>query len=270
MSKGRPTARDFRSLTFAVDGAVATITLNRPELLNRMDDVTTEELVTILESLRRPGDVRVLVIASTGSAFSAGGDLDEVLRLIEDYDRRVDAWEMGRRLIYGMTQIPIPVVVALQGDVYGLGTSMALSGDIIVASKTARIGDPHVKVGLAAGDGGCLVWPAVFGMARAKRHLLTGDPIGAEEAHRLGGVTDLVDTPEEVLPLAQKLANRIAELPPIAVQFTKRSLNHAMHRQAVEVFELSMALEQYGIESEDLKEAIAAFKEKRKPVYRGR
>lgn len=177
---------------------------------------------------------------------------------------------MSRRLIYGMSEITIPTIMALHGDVFGLGASMVLSGDIIVASKNARIGDPHVKVGLVAGDGGCLVWPAAFGMARARRHLLTGDPMGAEEAHRLGGVSDLVETPEEVLPLAQKLAGKIAELPPIAVQYTKRSLNHATHKQAVDVFEFSLALEQYGMVSEDLLEAVAAFKEKRKPIYRNR
>ncbi|WP_114951640.1 enoyl-CoA hydratase/isomerase family protein [Sphingosinicella terrae] len=263
-------SKAYQTLTYVEEGGIARLTLNRPELLNRMDDVTTEELVEIIERLRRPGDVRVLIIASTGTAFSAGGDLAEVLRLVEDYERRLDAWDMGRRLIYGMSEIPVPVVAALQGDVYGLGTSMVLSADIIIASRNVKIGDPHVKVGLAAGDGGCLVWPAAFGMVRAKRHLLTGDPIGAEEAHRLGGVTDLVDSPDDVLPLAEKLAAKIAELPPIAVQFTKRSLNHAMHRQAVEVFEFSLALEQYGMVSEDLKEAIAAFKEKRKPVYRNR
>jgi enoyl-CoA hydratase len=262
--------KEYKTLRYEVDGPIAKLTLTRPEILNRMDDVTSEEVVHVIESLRRPGDVRVLIIASTGTTFSAGGDLDEVRRLISDFDRRMDAYDTGRRLIYGMGEITVPVVVALQGDVFGLGTSMALSGDIIIASKNVRIGDPHVKVGLVAGDGGCLVWPAAFGMARAKRHLLTGDPIGAEEAYRLGGVTDLVETPEEVLPLAEKLAAKIAALPPVAVQLTKRSLNHVMHKAAVDGFEFSMALEQYAITTTDLVEGLDAFKEKRKPVYRNR
>ncbi|RJG08279.1 enoyl-CoA hydratase/isomerase family protein [Massilia cavernae] len=260
----------YETLTFTQDGPIARVVLTRPEILNRMDDVTSAELVDVIERMRRPGAARVLVFSSTGKAFSAGGDLDEVRRLVEDPERRADAWDMSRRMIYGMYEIPIPTVMALQGDVFGLGTSMALSGDIVVASKNVRIGDPHVKVGLAAGDGGCLVWPAAFGMMRARRHLLTGDPIAAEEAHRLGGISDLVETPEEVLPLAEKIAAKIAALPPIAVQFTKRSLNHAMHKQAVDVFEFSLALEQYGMVSEDLLEALDAFKNKRAPVYRNR
>lgn len=263
-------AKTYKTLTYEVNGHVAKLTLNRPELLNRLDDEATAEIVDILEGLRRPKDVRVLVFASTGKAFSAGGDLNEVLRLAEDREARDDAWEMGRRVIYAMANVSVPVVLSLQGDTYGLGTSIAMGADITVAWKDALICDPHVKVGLVAGDGGIVVWPAAIGFSRAKRHLLTGDPIKASDAFALGGVSDLVDTPEECLPLAEKLASKIAALPPIAVQFTKRSLNHLQTRQVMDSFEFSMALEQFGMQTDDLKEAVASFKEKRKPVYKNR
>jgi enoyl-CoA hydratase len=180
------------------------------------------------------------------------------------------AWDTGRRIINGLAEIPIPVIFAVQGDVMGLGATTVLSGDVIVASRNVRIGDPHVMVGLVAGDGGCLVWPAAFGMVQAKRHLLTGDPISAEDAHMLGGVTDLVETPEEEVPLAEKIAGKLAALPPMAVQFTKRAFNHATRRNAADVFEFSLVLEQYGLLSEDVLEAVAAFREKRRPVYKNR
>ena len=257
-------------LSYATDGAIATLTLTRPERLNMLDNVATAEIVAVIEGLRRPREVRCLVIASTGRAFSAGGDLDEVRRLIDDYEARMDAYEMGRRLIYGMMDIAVPVVAALQGDVFGLGTSLALSADIVVACRAARIGDPHVRAGLAAGDGGCVVFPAAFGFARARRALLTGDPISAEEAYRVGAVAELVDTPEEALPMARGLAEKIAALPPVAVQYTKRALNHAQRQQSGSVFELGFALEQYGIERADLKEALQAFKDKRPPIYSNR
>lgn len=260
----------YTTLSVVREGPVARVTLTRPDLLNRIDDVASEELADMIASFARPGDARAVILASTGKAFSAGGDIEEIRRLATDPERRRAAWDNGRRIVYGMTEIPIPVIVALHGDVYGLATSIVLLADVLVASKNARIGDPHVKVGLAAGDGGCLVWPASVGMMRAKRHLLTGDPLGAEDAFRLGAVTDLVETPEEVLPLAEQIAGRIATLPPVAVQLTKRALNHVLHRQAVDVFEYSMALEQYGIWSEDLIEAVDAFAEKRAPVYRNR
>lgn len=261
---------EFTAITYAEQGDVATLTLNRPDVLNSMDEVMTGEIVAVIERLRRPGKLRALVIASTGRCFSAGGNFDEINRIIEDYDARMDAYDNGRRVIHGMAEIAIPVIVALQGDVYGLGTSLALSADIVVASRNVRIGDPHVKVGLVAGDGGTLVWPAAFGMLKAKRHLLTGDPIGAVEAHALGAVSDLVDEPDQVLPLAQQLAAKVAALPPLAVQYTKRALNHAMQRAALDHFEFAMALEQYAMTSDDLKEALAALKEKRAANYQNR
>jgi enoyl-CoA hydratase len=260
----------YQHVTYAVDGAVATLTLNRPETLNSMDEPMVAEIITIVERLRRPGSVRVLILASTGRCFSAGGNFDEIQRLIDDYDARMEAYDQGRRVIHGMAEVTVPVIVALQGDVYGLGTSIALSADMVVAARSARIGDPHVKVGLVAGDGGTLVWPAAFGMLKAKRHLLTGDPIGAEEAHRLGVVTDLVDTADQVLPAAHLLAEKIAALPPLAVQYTKRALNHSMQRAVVDHFEFAMALEQYAMTSEDLKEALAALKEKRAGAFKNR
>lgn len=261
---------EFKNITYVEEGHVATLTFNRPDILNAMDEVMTNEIVSVIERLRRPGNVRALIMASTGRCFSAGGDFDEIQRLIDDYDARMDAYDNGRRVIHGMAEVAMPVIVALQGDVYGLGTSLALSGDIIVASRNVRIGDPHVKVGLVAGDGGTLVWPAAFGMLKSKRHLLTGDPIGAEEAHRLGAVSELVDEPDQVLPLAQELAAKVAALPPLAVQYTKRALNHTMQRAALDHFEFAMALEQYAMTSEDLKEALAAIKAKRKPEFKNR
>ena len=215
---------EFKNITYATDGHVAVLTFNRPEILNSMDEITTGEVVSVIESLRRPGDVRALVLASTGKCFSAGGNFDEIERLINDYDARMEAYDNGRRAIQGMAEIAVPVIAALQGDVYGLGTSIALSADMIVASRNVRIGDPHVKVGLVAGDGGTHVWPAAFGFLKSKRHLLTGDPIGADEAHRLGAVSDLVEEPDDVLPAAMALAAKVAALPPLAVQYTKRAL----------------------------------------------
>jgi enoyl-CoA hydratase len=114
------------------------------------------------------------------------------------------------------------------------------------------------------------MWPAAAGMLRARRHLLTGDPLDAETAFGLGVVTDLVDAPDDVLPAARAIADRIAALPPLAVQGTKRSLNRVMQQRFGEVFELSAALEGETMASEDLLEAIAAFREKRPGEYRGR
>ena len=260
----------YQSIRYEIEGHVARITLNRPDLLNAIDEEMHGELLDAVLAVRGEIDVRAVVLAATGKAFSAGGDLNEIVELQRDAAKRMRLCETGMRIIHGMLDIPVPVITALQGDAMGLGASIALGGDIIVASKTARIADPHVKVGLVAGDGGCLMWPASMGMHRARRYLLTGDLLSAEDAWRFGLVTDLVDTADDALPAATRIADKIAALPPIAVRGTKRSLNALMKARAREAFDLSMAYEQQSAASEDILEAVAAFKEKRKPVYRNR
>ena len=260
----------YKSIRYETSGYVARITLNRPDLLNAIDEEMHVELLDALLAVRGEIDVRAVIMAAEGKAFSAGGDLNEVLLLQRDAAKRTRLCETGTRIIHALIDIPVPVVVALHGDAMGLGASIALGGDIIVASKTARIADPHVKVGLVAGDGGCLFWPASLGMHRARRYLLTGDVLSAEEAWRFGLVTDLVESVEETLPAAVKIADKIAALPPIAVRGTKRALNALIKARAREAFDLSMAYEQQSAASEDILEAVAAFKEKRKPVYRNR
>ena len=260
----------YESIRYETSGHVTRITLNRPEALNAIDEQMHAEVLAALLAVRGESEVRAVVLAAEGKAFSAGGDLNEVALLQRDAAKRTRLCETGLRIIHALIDIPVPLVVALHGDAMGLGASIALGGDIIVASKSARIADPHVKVGLVAGDGGCLFWPASIGMHRARRYLLTGDVMSAEDAWRFGLVTDLVESAAEALPAAVKIADKIATLPPIAVRGTKRSLNALIKARAREVFELSMAYEQQSGASEDILEAVAAFKEKRKPVYRNR
>jgi enoyl-CoA hydratase len=260
----------FQTLTLDVDEHVAVITLSRPELMNRVDDALHAELTDVLVQLRRTPDVRAAVLASTGRVFSAGGDFDLMRAANGDAATRRRIVDDGRRLIDALLTLPQPLVVALHGAAIGLGATVALAGDAVVACKGASLADPHVSVGLVAGDGGCLVWPMAAGMLRARRHLLTGDPIDAEQAYVFGLVTDLVDTREEVLPAARELAGRIARLPPLAVQGTKRALNRVSQQRAGEVVDLSFAYEETTLASEDLLEAITSFQEGRPGSYQGR
>lgn len=258
------------TLAFSVDGYVGEITLTRPELLNRFDFELHHALTELLLELRSRTDLRALVLASTGKCFSAGGDFELMLACRADITARTRAVDEGRLLFRLLADLPLPLVVAMQGDAIGLGATVALTGDAIVASRTASIADPHVPIGLVAGDGGCVVWPAAAGMLRAKRYLLTGDRLSAEDAWAMGLVTDLVDGPDDVLPAARALAARLAALPPLAVQGTKRALNQLLQQRAGEVLDLSFALEAASMASDDLAEAIAAFKERREPKYQGR
>ena len=249
---------------------VLQVELCRPELLNRFDMALHRELGATLTELGADPDVRVVVLSSTGRVFSAGGDTAVMLEAAGDIAHRLGMIDEGRRLFRAVADFPKPLVVALAGNSYGLGSSLILAADAIVSAPAVEISDPHVLMGLAAGDGGCVTWPAAMGMVRAKRHLLTGDPLTAEQAHGLGVVSDLVDTPEQVLGAALALAARMAAAPPLAVQLTKRALNKVLLARADEVLDVGFYLEGLSFGSDDMREAVAAFLEKRPGRWSGR
>jgi enoyl-CoA hydratase len=260
----------LETLQIATRGPIAELTLTRPELLNRFDAALHREFPEALLELRRRPELRAIVLASTGKVFSAGGDTEFIRSVHDDTGFRIKVIDEGRLIINTLIDLPIPVVVALQGDAIGLGASVILACDAVVAARTARIGDPHVRMGLVAGDGGCLGWPQSAGMLLAKRFLLTGDPVGAEDAYGMGMVTDLVDGPDDALPAARALAERIAALPPLAVQGTKRALNRVMQQRSGEVLDLSFSQEAQSAASDDVIEAITAFKQRRPGQFNGR
>src|SRR5246127_578911 len=263
------TSLETLSISSRGDG-VSEISLVRPKLLNRFDNQLQIELATTLEELAKDNDVRAIVLGSTGKAFSAGGDFALMQAAHDDVDSRRETVEVGLRLGRSFVDLPQPIVAAVQGPAIGLGATVALMCDVVVAARSARLADTHVQLGLVAGDGGCLVWPQAAGMLRARRHLLTGDPLDAATAYQLGIVTDLVDGPDDVLPCAREIARRIAALAPMAVQGTKRALNHVSSLRADEVVELAFELEEHTLTSDDLLEGIAAFKEGRVANFVGR
>jgi enoyl-CoA hydratase len=262
-------ASRFEALRLDRDGFVWRLTLTRPGLLNRFDAVLHREFVQALEIIRESGDARAVVLASEGRAFSAGGDFELIRAANTDPGLRRAMVDDARRLLSTLIDVPQPIIAAVHGPAMGLGATIALACDAVVASRNAVFADTHVNIGLVAGDGGALVWSAAAGMLRARRHLLTGDPLDAETAFTLGLVTDLVDTAKEVVPAAAALASRIAALPPLAVQSTKRALNRVTQQRAGEVLELSLALEEATLATADVIEGIDAFLENRPGRYTG-
>lgn len=260
---------DYTTLTIERRGVVTELTLCRPELLNRFDDALHVEFTAALRALAADAATRVVVLASTGRVFSAGGDFELMRAAHDDPRARRRIVDDGRALLTTLLDVPQPVVAAVHGAAVGLGATVALACDAVVAGRDTWIADTHVNIGLVAGDGGCVVWPQSLGMLLAKRHLLTGDRLPAERAWHLGIVTDLVDSAEAVLPAARALAERIAALPPLAVQGTKRSLNRVMQQRSGEVLDLSFAHEETTLASRDLLEAIAAFEQRRPGEYLG-
>jgi enoyl-CoA hydratase/carnithine racemase len=260
---------DAKALTVSVADGVWEITLTRPDLLNRFDDVLEDELTEVWRALAADPQARAAVLLSQGKVFSAGGDFDLIMAANAHINERLAAVERARAMLAALCALPVPLVVGVQGAAIGLGATIALAGDAVVASGNARIADTHVAVGLAAGDGGVLFWPQSAGMLRARRYLLTGDALPAAKAYEYGLVTDLVDDPSEVAPAARALAARIAALPPLAVRGTKRALNQLTRQRAGEVAEVGLAAEAITLGSADLATAVAAFREKRPAVFAG-
>lgn len=259
----------YESLTVARRDGVAEVQLSRPELLNRFDDVAHRELTAALAELAADVMVRACVLSSTGRYFSSGGDTTMMLAANQDAQLRIAMLDDGRRLFHALGDFPKPLVIALAGDTFGLGATVVLLGDAVVTAPDVKIADTHVRMALVAGDGGAVVWPLNMPLLMAKRHLLTGDSLTGAQAHQFGIVSDLVDTRDEVRPAALALAQRMAQLPPLAVQLTKRALNKYLMSRADEILDLGFALEATSLASDDLREAVASFHEKRPGKWTG-
>jgi enoyl-CoA hydratase len=209
-----------------------------------------------------------VLLTGSGRAFSAGGDFDwfEELRELADLEQlRRDA----KRLIWDLLDVEIPIVAALNGHAVGLGASIALLCDVILMADSATISDPHVRVGLVAGDGGVAIWPLLLGPARAKQYLLTGDALDAAEAERIGLVNRVVPAAElEAEALA--FAERLGAGAPLALRYTKLAVNKWIKDVANVAFDTSTALEIVTFGSRDHREALAALRERRPPDFEGR
>ena len=247
---------------------VAILTMNRPEKRNAISNEMHTELEDMFREIGTDEEIRALVLTGAGPAFCAGGDAQSMRD--GSFRPRGSATPLRavRTLIHNLLEVEQPVVAAVNGDAAGLGATLALFCDIIVASESARIADTHVRMGLVAGDGGVIIWPLLIGWARAKEYLLTGDWITGRQAAELGLVNRAVP-PEEVVPTAIQWAQRFAEGAPMALRWTKYAMNKILHDQLNVALDVSVFLEARTMESEDLQEAATAFFEKRKPQFKG-
>lgn len=252
-----------------LDGDVLKVTIDRPGSdLNAVHGRLHSELADLMNVLKREREARCIVLTGSGKAFSAGGDYGWFPTLQEDGGLEHLRQE-AKNLIWDMLDIQVPIVAAVNGHAMGLGASIALLCDVVFVAQSALLGDPHVTVGVVAGDGGTVIWPLAIGPALAKQYLLTGDPITADEAHRIG-LINFVTPDEECLGRAVEFAGRIAAKAPMAVQFTKLAVNKLLKDAANAAFDVATALEIITFDSADHVEALSALAEKRAPVYKGR
>ncbi|MGV2581099.1 UNVERIFIED_CONTAM: enoyl-CoA hydratase/isomerase family protein [Mycobacterium avium subsp. hominissuis] len=241
--------------------AIRVVTLNRPEALNATNEPLHIALQSVWRHLAADEDARAVVLTGAGRAFSAGGDFQHFVELWDDRPRRRREIEGARRLLTEMVDFPLPVVAAVNGPAVGLGCNLAVLSDVVLIAESAYMADPHVSVGLTAADGGAPTWPLLMSMLRAKEYLLTSEPIPAEQAVALG-LANRVVPDADLLDQALAVAQRIAKLPPQAVQSTKRALNMHIKRAIAGVLEYALSEEYDSFETAEHQALVNRFLER--------
>lgn len=250
---------------------LATVTLNRPEALNAVNPGLHRELERIWLDLAEDSEVNAIILTGAGRAFCAGGDIKGMSSRSGTGEGRRSALVTpagGRRIVQNMLEVEQPIIGAINGDAVGLGATIALLCDVVVASESARFGDTHVKVGIVAGDGGAVIWPLLIGPARAKEFLMRGTLINGADGARIGLVNYAVP-PAAVLAKAHEIARELADGPTWAIRWTKLSVNKWLKDQVNLILDASLAYEMITFNTEDHREAARAFVEKRKPQFKG-
>ena len=248
-------------------GRILTLTLeNGP--VNAVDAQMHRELARVFLDAQDDDDSDLVVLTGAGRAFCAGGDTDWFQSQIDDPRSFRAIAPEAKRIVTSLLDLEKPLLCRLNGAAAGLGATIALMCDVIIAAEKAVIGDPHVKVGLVAGDGGAIIWPQLIGYAKAKELLLTGDLVAAAEAVRMGLINYAVPA-EELDAKVAELAQKILGNPRWAVRWTKTVMNIPLKELAVKLADPAMGYEILSNMTADRKEAVAAFMEKRKPVLGG-
>lgn len=249
------------ALMVHAEGVVRVVTLNRPRHRNAVDAELHASLATVWPELAADPGARAVILTGAGDTFSAGGDYAFMMQA-EDPAARWRVMEEGRRIIEEMLRFPLPVVCAVNGPAVGLGASLAVMCDLVLMADTAHLADPHVLVGLVAGDGGAATWPAHTSLLHAKEFLFLGDRITPERAVVMGLANRVVPA-AELTAEARALAERLAGLPARALRDTKRALNLVLEQSLAATRNYALVAERQSMGDEDHQAFIAAQKARR-------
>mgnify|MGYP003951100049 FL=1 len=258
----------YQDLLVEKDNGVMTVTLNVPDAMNAFTPGMHNAMSRIWSDIHDDPEVDVVVLTGAGRAFSAGGNVVAMQKKIDDPAQWDEIVPEAKRIIFRMLECDKPIIARLNGHAVGLGATVALFCDIIIAADHTKIGDPHVNAGLVAGDGGAVIWPQLVGFARAKEYLFTGDLMSATEAERIGLINHVVSADElddKVYGLARRLASGASK----SIRWTKQVTNIPLRQLAHSMMDLSISVETQSNFSSDHQEAVTAFTNKRKPNFTG-
>lgn len=258
----------YQTLIYEKKENIGVLTINRPQRMNAISNELTSELKKFLDEIENDDELRVLVITGAGDkAFVAGADINELVDRDALIGRRVS--RQRQEIFSRIENLHVPAIAAINGYALGGGLELALACSIRVCSDKAQFGAPEVKLGIIPGDGGTQRLPRLVGLGRAMEMILTGDFIDAEEAYRIGLVNKIVPH-EELMEKAMELAKKIASRPPLAVRYAKETVNRSLEGSTVSGFALESFLHALSCTTEDKKEGVSAFLEKRKGIFKGR
>ena len=255
-----------------INDYIATITFNRPERMNAMGGTLVEDTIEALQSFQDNADVRAVIITGAGGrAFCAGADM------LNLQNRADEATPMARRryvqnaqkLTMAIRQLEKPVIAAVNGAAAGGGCDIALACDIRIASERASFGEVFARIGLFPGTGGTYFLPRLVGIAKALELIWTGDVISAKEAEQIGLVSQVVP-PEDLIPTTIAFTQRLTQGPPLAISLAKSAVYKGLDLDVHSALEYAATAESITLTSDDHREAITAFREKRAPHFKGK
>lgn len=259
---------DYKNLIYSVEDAIALVTLNRPEVRNALNDELLEELLLVFHTVERDDGVRVVIITGNEKAFSGGADI----RKFKAIDSPIEAYSFLTRIqkvINRLEDIPKPTIAAIAGTALGGGTEISLACDLRIAAENALFGLPEINLGIVPGCGGTQRLPRAVGRATAGELLFTGRPVGAEEALAIGLVNKVVPV-VELMKEAYGMARVISSKPPLAVRMIKACLKDGLQMGLPQALEYEGRCAEFLLATEDHREGVRAFLEKRKPDFKGK
>lgn len=258
----------FENIILEKDGSITTLTINRPEKYNAVNNATVEEIDQALDRLEADPELRVVILTGSGEkAFVAGADIEE----LEKRDTLLGRTETRRRQeVYSrIEQLDVPSIAAINGWALGTGLELTLVCTLRIASTKAKMGQPEVKLGIIPGAGGTFRLPRLVGLGRAMEMILTGEPVTADEALSMGLVNRVIP-PEKLMEEVRALAETIVARPKLAVQYAKEAVLRCSEGALIEGLAHESYLHALSCGTEDKKEGVASFLQKREPKFKGR